>query len=67
MGGHGYSSLLVCYPRPFVCLSVCGENLYSPGCHSAAFAAFTQQYLALNSGRFKFKSEQKLNFPVGSC
>ena len=59
MGGHRYSSLLVCLlpeavPRPagivvcwsvclFVChryiLSVCGEYIYSPGCHSAVFAA----------------------------
>ena len=23
----------------FVCLSVCHEYIYSPGCHSAAFAA----------------------------
>ena len=29
-------SALVCL---FVCLSVCHEYIYSPGCHSAAFAA----------------------------
>ena len=66
MGGHGYSSLLVCYPRRawaatgivvclFVCLFVCDWLFYSPGCHSTAFTAwiaFTQQYLGLNSGRF---------------
>ncbi len=48
VGGHGYSSLLVC-------LFVCNKYIYSPGCHSAAFTAwigFTQQYLGLNSGRF---------------
>ena len=56
MGGHGYSSLLVClfvtrgawaatgivvcwFVCLFVCLSVCHEYIYSPGCHSAAFAA----------------------------
>ena len=52
VGGHGYSSLLVCL---FVCLFVCHRYIYSPGCHSTAFTAwiaFTQQYLDLNSGRF---------------
>ncbi len=65
VGGHGYSSLLVCYPRRvgghgysslLVCLFVvCDGLFYSPGCHSTAFTAwiaFTQQYLDLNSGRF---------------
>ncbi len=48
----GYSSPLVCLS---VGLIVCHEYLYSPGYHSAAnaaYIAFTQQYLALNSGRF---------------
>ena len=52
VGGHGYSSMLVCLS---VCLFVCREYIYSPGCHSAAFTAwiaFTQQYLGLSSGRF---------------
>ena len=54
MGGHGYSSMLVCLlPEArvgghgyssmlvclFVCLFVCHRYIYSPGCHSAAFTA----------------------------
>ena len=52
MGGHGYSSLLVCLFVTrgawaatgivvcwFVCLFVCDRYIYSPGCHSAAFTA----------------------------
>ena len=38
VGGHGYSSRLVC-------LSVCNFRICSPGCHSTAFIAwiaFTQ-------------------------
>ncbi len=50
VGGHGYSSRLVC-------LFVTGES--SPGCHGAAFTAwiaFTQQVIS-NSGRFCFVVE----------
>ena len=54
-GAWAATGIVVCwFVCLFVCLSVCHEYIYSPGCHSTAFTAwiaFTQQYLGLNSDR----------------
>ena len=61
VGGHGYSSLLVC---------CCHRYIYSPGYHSTAstaWIAFTQQYLGLNSDMLKFLCRAKAKKLEQAC
>ena len=51
VGGHGYSSLLVCYPRRAWAAAI-QMKIYLSIHLYLYHLSFTEQYLGLNSGRF---------------